>query len=634
MRNELQNPDAREKIKAMQMILAYYTAGLDVRTLFPEVVKNLSDPSIELKRYVHTFLIHASKVDPGTALLAVNILHKELSSESPLVRGSALRTLASMQVPEISQVVLISLKSCIHDQSPYVRKTAALCIRPVYALDPDIKDELVECLDVLLRDDELQVVGAAIVSHLSLCPDRLSMYEYRFHQLCKHIDELDEWLLPSVINALTRFARVKNKAPYQNPSVAHTNQSNGQDSFLLDDSVDSMLEMLVNAASGLLHHTNTAVVMSAACLIYHIGSFDRLYEVGKPLIFRLKLETAQSFTILQHILLISRNRPDVFRPFVQDLFPSFRETKVIFDLKWQVLVNLVNETNISKYISHFKIYLLCYDPDVTALALPYLADCILRVPEQASVGMQIIIRYLNHSEENVTTAAMLALRKVISPEIPPTANVMKRLSRHVIELNHTQSRSSAAWILGEYLHITPEIIPDTVRQLLLKIHDQPVEMKTQILNLAVKACLAGIQQGDLMAKYAIDVCLYDADVDLRDRARFHKKIFYEHRNPRVHDQITTIIQSKKPSHSSISDEKSFDLGTLSFVTQKRQKGYVAVPPFGELSKTVNRRNSIKDFKTSRQVLRDQIGISFVRESLCIILLLMIIIFSQNPEKAP
>eukprot|EP00002_Diphylleia_rotans_P017579 TRINITY_DN3410_c0_g2_i1.p1 TRINITY_DN3410_c0_g2~~TRINITY_DN3410_c0_g2_i1.p1 ORF type:complete len:120 (+),score=11.29 TRINITY_DN3410_c0_g2_i1:116-475(+) len=95
--------------------------------------------------------------------------------------------------------------------------------------------------------------------------------------------------------------------------------------------------------------------MSAACLIYHIGSFDRLYEVGKPLIFRLKLETAQSFTILQHILLISRNRPDVFRPFVQDLFPSFRETKVIFDLKWQVLVNLVNETNISKYISHFKV---------------------------------------------------------------------------------------------------------------------------------------------------------------------------------------------------------------------------------------------------------------------------------------
>jgi vesicle coat complex subunit len=67
-------------------------------------------------------------MEPEAALLAINTLKKELSNTNQLARANALRTMSSIRVRIISQLVGLAVKKAATDSSPYVRKTAACAI--------------------------------------------------------------------------------------------------------------------------------------------------------------------------------------------------------------------------------------------------------------------------------------------------------------------------------------------------------------------------------------------------------------------------------------------------------------------------------------------------------------------------
>lgn len=74
---------------------------------------------------VYIYLVHYAEVEPEAALLAINTLKKELSNPNQLVRANALRTMSSIRVRIIAQLVGLAVKQASTDSSPYVRKAAA-----------------------------------------------------------------------------------------------------------------------------------------------------------------------------------------------------------------------------------------------------------------------------------------------------------------------------------------------------------------------------------------------------------------------------------------------------------------------------------------------------------------------------
>jgi len=64
-------------------------------------------------------------MEPDLALLAISTLQKELANPNQLVRANALRTVSSIRVRIIAQLVGLAIKKASTDSSPYVRKTAA-----------------------------------------------------------------------------------------------------------------------------------------------------------------------------------------------------------------------------------------------------------------------------------------------------------------------------------------------------------------------------------------------------------------------------------------------------------------------------------------------------------------------------
>lgn len=85
-------------------------------------------PNQEIKKMVYIYLVHYAEVEPEAALLAINTLKKELSNPNQLVRANALRTMSSIRVRIIAQLVGLAVKQASSDSSPYVRKAAAHAI--------------------------------------------------------------------------------------------------------------------------------------------------------------------------------------------------------------------------------------------------------------------------------------------------------------------------------------------------------------------------------------------------------------------------------------------------------------------------------------------------------------------------
>ena len=67
-----------------------------------------------------------------------------------MLKASALRVLSSIRVQMIAPVMMLAIRDSVRDMSPYVRKVAAHAIPKLYALDPELQNQLIECIDFLL----------------------------------------------------------------------------------------------------------------------------------------------------------------------------------------------------------------------------------------------------------------------------------------------------------------------------------------------------------------------------------------------------------------------------------------------------------------------------------------------------
>jgi vesicle coat complex subunit len=110
----------------------------DVSGLFPDVLKNMQTEDIEQKKLVYLYLINYAKTQPDLVILAVNTFVKDSDDQNPLIRALAIRTMGCIRVEKIIDYLAGPLQKCLHDENPYVRKTAAICVAKLYDLKPEL----------------------------------------------------------------------------------------------------------------------------------------------------------------------------------------------------------------------------------------------------------------------------------------------------------------------------------------------------------------------------------------------------------------------------------------------------------------------------------------------------------------
>ena len=134
---------------------------------------------IEQKKLVYLYLINYAKTQPDLVILAVNTFVKDSDDHNPLIRALAIRTMGCIRVEKIIDYLAGPLQKCLHDENPYVRKTAALCVAKLYDLKPELvlENGFLEQLHEMISDSNPMVRAFIILffrAPSSNMPQRLS----------------------------------------------------------------------------------------------------------------------------------------------------------------------------------------------------------------------------------------------------------------------------------------------------------------------------------------------------------------------------------------------------------------------------------------------------------------------------
>lgn len=124
-----------------------------------------------MKKLVYLYIINYAKSKPDLTIMAVNSFQKDAREKmNPLMRALAVRTMGCIRIERITEYLCESLKDCLNDEDPYVKKTAALAVAKLWQTSPRlVKDHsFIKTLQNRLLDGNAIVVANACAALLEI----------------------------------------------------------------------------------------------------------------------------------------------------------------------------------------------------------------------------------------------------------------------------------------------------------------------------------------------------------------------------------------------------------------------------------------------------------------------------------
>lgn len=191
-------------------------------------------------------------------------------------------------------------------------------------------------------------------------------------------------------------------------------------------------------------------------------------------------------------------------------------------MKLEVLTALVASDNAAFVLKEFGRYVKDDDKDFVKAAIQGIVRIANSLPEVADRCLRGLMALVSTDCDSVVAEAVIAIRQLLQQN-PEHDQLIIRLARRLHSTTSPSARAAMVWILGEFQG-KPRVgvmAPDALRQLAKNFRSEAAEVKYQIVNLAAKTALThpDSKQVQLLLEYVLELARYDADYDLRDRAR-------------------------------------------------------------------------------------------------------------------
>ena len=503
-RNEREVLDGLRRVIAMQ----YANPPQSTLTFFPAVLKTLSNPYPSTRPLVYNYLIHHAEADPDTALLAINTIQKALSDSNPRVRAMALKTMAGIRIPMISQIISLAIKRGVSDLSPIVRKAAALACVKCVRLDPNTRPQVEEYLATLLQDQQYYVAGAAVQAFMEICPERLDLIHSVYRRLCKMIVDMDEWGQLATLRLMTVYARKcfprrtrkvrraatqeeKTRGFYEDLEPEEENKEDYEE----QDVVDPDLDLLLRSVQALLQSRNSAVIVAVSRLYLYLSPTNYLHQAIGPLIALLRSPQDIQQVALYNIVQVCLINPSLFAPYFRHFLIRSIEAPQIWRLKLEVLTLIFSyctkdvQNLILAELEHFS---KGHDAALVRESVRAIGRCAQASDAKTSRRcLSLLLRQIHSSDQNLVGEAIEVVRHMIQRSPDEHRKTVIRLAKNLDTLTSPTARASIVWLVGEFAGYEPEnnIAADVLRILVKGYADESDEVRAQIVLLAAKVYL-------------------------------------------------------------------------------------------------------------------------------------------------
>ncbi|BGP26901.1 AP-3 complex subunit beta [Rhodotorula toruloides] len=510
-----------ERTEGLKRVIAMMTKNLPVTSFFPLVTSLLAPTtSLQARSLISLYIVHCASHAPELALLSINAYQKDLSDPNPLVRAGAITTLASMQLPDIRELVGIAIQKGARDTSWYVRRAAADAVRNLYLADPtkDNRSSLLLTLKVLLDNASPLTIGAALTAWETLCPSAWNMIHQNYRRFCKMLMDVEEWGQTVLLRVLVRYGRTF----FLDPATTKT----------LDPDAESALK----SSEALLQHLNPAVVSGVVKLHYYLGPPARHSKIVRPLLRLLKGPPEVAAVALEDCALIAEERPDLFAEHISSFFVRFSDPVESRRNRLRVIVALANQSNIQVVLRELLTYVNDIDDVFSAEAVKAVGTCAQQVPQVAPECLKTLTDLLTSKHDPIVSTAVLVHATLIcSPTFPSTASrssIITRLGSYLYtgKIKDASARATVFGLVGQFAAdgLVEGCGPDVIRFGAQNFAEEAVPAKLQLLTCSAKLFVLShlsrltphLSRLSLLFNYLALLARYDLAYEVRDRARF------------------------------------------------------------------------------------------------------------------
>ncbi|KAL1921664.1 uncharacterized protein VTP21DRAFT_10306 [Calcarisporiella thermophila] len=507
LRAEL-NSDKRDskhtrKKTTMKKIVANMTMGNDMSPLFQDVVACMNVPVLEVKKMVYLYLINYARNKPEMALMALSTFMKDVEDPNPLIRALAIRTMGYINVDKILDHLVDPLLTCLRDQDPYVRKTAAICVAKLYMHDPALveNERFIDMLRDMLTDSNPTVVANAVASLTEICERseniQLKLNMVIANKLVAALNECSEWGQTYILEALIYFV----------PQEAGD------------------AELLAERIAPRLQHANSAVVLSAIKVImYLINYMSKDEDINKmcrrlspPLVTLLSKEPEVQYVALRNILLVIQKRPEVLQNELRVFFCKYDDPIYVKLAKLEIMFRLANVNNVDKVLSELKEYAIEVDVDFVRKSVRSIGRLAVKIESAAERCISTLLELIQTKVNYVVQEAVVVIKDIFRKYPNRYESIISTLCENLDSLDEPDAKAAMVWIIGQYadrIENAHELLDDFLYSFL----EEPVEVQLALLTATVKLFIKRPTAGQDLVPKVLKWATEEVDnPDLRDR---------------------------------------------------------------------------------------------------------------------
>ncbi|KDE09873.1 hypothetical protein MVLG_00271 [Microbotryum lychnidis-dioicae p1A1 Lamole] len=514
-----------DRVDGLKRVIAMMTKKLPVLGFFPLVTSLLSPSTpLQARTLISLYIIHCANSAPELALLSINAYQKDLSDSNPIVRAGAIKTLSSMNLPDIRSLVGVAVSKGARDGAWYVRRATADAVATLWRADPTTanRNQLLPTLIVLLNSASPLTIGSALSAWEEMCPTRWDLLHPCFRKWCRMLVDVEEWGQTVVLRVLLQYGR----------------------SFFLDPAREGKLdpdaELLLKASDALLQHINPSVVSATIKVHYYLAPSDRLPKIIRPLLRLLRSSPEVQAIVLEDCAVVASTRPELLAEHVSEFYVRFSEVLSLKQARLRILVALTNQTNVREIMKELSIYVKDGDEMFSADAIKAIGSCAQQVPAVSEECLQTLIELTQSKHEVITAQSVLVLRSLLrSPYLPSSTSRPAVITRLVdlLEADRIKAptaRATIYWLVGQFVPggLVSTVAPDVVRLGAIGFAVESEIAKLQLLTLSAKCVVAStmtssapyLREYSLLFEYLATLARYDLTYEVRDRARFLKGV--------------------------------------------------------------------------------------------------------------
>ena len=167
----------------------------------------------------------------------MNTFVQDSEDPNPLVRALAVRTMGCIRVDKMVDYMEEPLRKTLRDESPYVRKTAVLCVAKFFDLNPAmcLENRFLETLQELIGDPNPMVVANSVTALAEIndaAPETeaLVITSTTLKKMLMALNECTEWGRVTILSTLAEYKAAEVKEAEHicervSPQFQHVNPS-------------------------------------------------------------------------------------------------------------------------------------------------------------------------------------------------------------------------------------------------------------------------------------------------------------------------------------------------------------------------------------------------------------------------